>query len=100
MPIGPTDRGLLILTSLAEGPKHGYALMQDIESFAGVTLSPGTLYGALGRLHEEGLIESLPQDQRRVPYRITPAGSRALSEELARNAQITGVGLSRLASSA
>ncbi len=87
------------MTSLAEGPKHGYALMQDIESFAGVTLSPGSLYGALTRLEEEGLIESLAQDERRIPYRITAAGSRALSEELARSARITGVGLGRLASS-
>lgn len=99
MPIGPTDRGLLILTSLAEGPKHGYALMQDIESFAGVILSPGTLYGALTRLEEEGLIEPLAQEERRFPYRITPAGSRALNEELARSARITSIGLSRLASS-
>ena len=99
MPIGPTDRGLLILTSLAEGPKHGYALMQDIESFAGVTLSPGTLYGALSRLEEEGLIESLEQEDRRLPYRITADGLRSLSEELAKNARITAIGLSRLASS-
>jgi DNA-binding PadR family transcriptional regulator len=99
MPFASTDRGLLILTSLAEGPKHGYALMQDIESFAGVTLSPGTLYGALSRLEEEGLIEPLAQDDRRRPYQITADGSRALREELAKSAQITGVGLSRLASS-
>jgi DNA-binding PadR family transcriptional regulator len=99
MPFASTDRGLLILTSLAEGPKHGYALMQDIESFAGVTLSPGTLYGALSRLEEEGLIEPLAQDDRRRPYRITADGSRALREELANSARITGVGLSRLASS-
>ncbi len=98
MPIGSTDRGLLILTSLAEGPKHGYALMQDIASFAGVTLSPGTLYGALSRLEDEGLIEPLAQDDRRQPYRITRSGSQALREELSWNAQITGVGLSRLAS--
>ena len=97
MPIGPADRGLLILTSLAEGPKHGYALMQDIEAFAGVSLGPGTLYGALSRLEAEGLIEALGKDERRLPYRITAAGSRALSEELAQSARITGVGLSRLA---
>lgn len=98
MPIGPTDRGLLILTSLAEGPKHGYALMQDIKSFAGVTLSPGSLYGALSRLEEEGFIEQLAQDDRRRPYQITADGSRVLREELAKSARITGVGLSRLAS--
>ena len=45
---GSSDRGMLVLTSLAGGPKHGYALIKDIEGFAGVTLGPGTLYGALG----------------------------------------------------
>lgn len=98
MPIAPTDRGLLILTSLAEGPKHGYALMQDIESFAGVTLSPGTLYGAITRLEEEGFIEPLAQEDRRRPYQITKAGARALRNELSENVRITGIGLSRLAS--
>ena len=44
------DPPVLILTSLASGPKHGYALLQDIQSFAGVTLGPGTLYGAIARL--------------------------------------------------
>ena len=97
MALGTTDRGLLILTSLAEGPKHGYALMQDIKSFAGVTLSPGTLYGALARLEDEGFIEPLAQEDRRHPYRITVAGSNALRDELARSTQIAGVGLSRLA---
>ena len=42
-----SQRGMLLLTSLADGPKHGYALVKDIEQFAGVTLGPGTLYGAL-----------------------------------------------------
>lgn len=96
MTLGTTDRGLLILTSLAEGPKHGYALMQDINAFAGVTLSPGTLYGALSRLEEDGLIEPLAQDERRRPYQITAAGAVALRDELARSTRIAGVGLSRL----
>jgi DNA-binding PadR family transcriptional regulator len=98
MPIAPTDRGLLILTSLADGPKHGYALMQDIESFAGVVLSPGTLYGALTRLEEEGFIEPLAPEERRRPYRITKTGARVLRDELSENMRITGVGFSRLAS--
>lgn len=97
MPIAPTDRGLLILTSLVSGPKHGYALMQDIESFAGVSLSPGTLYGALSRLEEEGLVAPLPSSERRRPYEITAAGSRALHTELSESARIIGIGLSRLA---
>jgi DNA-binding PadR family transcriptional regulator len=99
MPINPADRGLLILTSLAEGDKHGYALMQDIEQFAGVRLGPGSLYGALARLEEEGLVAALPADDRRRPYRITPAGSQVLKEELSAQAAIARIGLGRLSSS-
>jgi DNA-binding PadR family transcriptional regulator len=99
MPINPADRGLLILTSLAEGDKHGYALMQDIEQFAGVRLGPGSLYGALARLEDEGLVEALPSDDRRRPYRITAAGSQVLKAELSAQAAISRIGLSRLASS-
>jgi DNA-binding PadR family transcriptional regulator len=99
MPLSPTDRGLLILTSLADGPKHGYALMQDIESFAEVKLTPGSLYGAIARLEADGYIEPLPEQERRHPYRITAAGSSALRGELLKSAQITGVGLGRLAAS-
>ena len=67
------DPELLILTSLASGPKHGYALLQDIASFAGVTLGPGTLYGAISRLEERGLIEALPEaSQRHVGIFIEP----------------------------
>ncbi len=71
---------VLILTSLAGGPKHGYALTKDIEKFAGVTLGPGSLYGAIARLEERGLIEPEPvgSDERRRPYRITGAGRVAL----------------------
>ena len=49
---GSSDRSVLILTSLAGSPKHGYALIKDIEDFAGVTLGAGTLYGALAKLEE------------------------------------------------
>ena len=48
----------LILSSLADGAKHGYALTKDIEAFAGVRLAPGTLYEALSRLDAQGLIEA------------------------------------------
>jgi DNA-binding PadR family transcriptional regulator len=96
MPINPTDRGLLILTSLADGDKHGYALMQDIEAFAGVRLGPGSLYGALARLEEEGLVLALPPYDRRRPYRITASGRSVLKEELSAQASISRIGLSRL----
>jgi DNA-binding PadR family transcriptional regulator len=76
------DPGLLILGSLADGPRHGYAIVGDVEQTVGVTLGPGTLYGALARLEEHGLVEGLPGDQRRRPYRITVAGAEALAEQL------------------
>jgi DNA-binding PadR family transcriptional regulator len=99
MPINPADRGLLILTSLAESDKHGYALMQDIERFAGVRLGPGSLYGALARLEEDGLVVALAADDRRRPYSITSEGSQVLREELSANAKISRIGLRRLAAS-
>jgi DNA-binding PadR family transcriptional regulator len=86
----------LILSSLAEGPKHGYALTKDVEEFAGVTLGPGTLYGALGRLEEGGLIEALPGEGRRRPYRLTPPGAAALQEQLTAQRRVAETGLRRL----
>lgn len=88
-----------ILSSLAEGPKHGYALITDIEQFAGETLQPGTLYGALTRLVEGGLIEPMGADGRRRPYRLTPEGAAALKEHLQAQYRIAGLGLRRLGAS-
>ena len=92
----PNDPPVLILTSLAAGPKHGHALAKDIEEFAGVCLGPGALYGAITRLEERGLIEPLKTDDRRRPYRITGAGSAALAEVVAAMRQIADVGALRL----
>ena len=92
-----SDRGMLILTSLAGGEKHGYALMQDIEEFAGVLLGPGTLYGALTRLEREGLIAAEESTDRRRPYRITDDGRAHLQAELTEAARIAKVGLRRIA---
>lgn len=86
----------LILSSLAEGPKHGWALTKDIEDFAAVRLAPGTLYEALNRLEGLGLIEAVPSDDRRRPYKLTAAGATALREHLARQKRTVDVGLSRL----
>jgi DNA-binding PadR family transcriptional regulator len=91
------DPPILILTSLAEGEKHGYALAQDIEQFAGVTLGPGTLYGAIGRLEERGLIEAAATSGRRRPYRLTSAGAEALSTALDKLRTIVDAGSARLA---
>src|SRR4029453_7872341 len=60
-----SDPSLLVMSSLADGPKHGYAMTKDIQRFAGVVLGPGTLYGALARLQHQGLIEALPADDPR-----------------------------------
>jgi DNA-binding PadR family transcriptional regulator len=87
----------LILSSLAEGSKHGYALTKDIERFAGVRLAPGTLYEALSRLEAQGLIESIESTDRRRPYRLTAAGAESLRSHLAAQRRIVDVGLRRLA---
>ncbi len=92
-----SEPALLILTSLAAGPKHGYAMILDVEQVAGVQLGPGTLYGALARLEEQGLIAALPKEGRRRPYQITGKGQTALQAELARLRHVTQVGLRRLA---
>jgi DNA-binding PadR family transcriptional regulator len=91
-----TEPVVLVLTSLADGPKHGYALAKDIESFAGVKLGPGTLYGALSRLEDRGWIEALPAESRRRPYRITAAGAQGLASHLAVAQQVAAIGLRRL----
>jgi len=92
------DPPVLILTSLAAGPKHGHALAKDIEDFAGVALGPGALYGAITRLEERGLIAPLETDDRRRPYRITAAGSAALAEVVDDMRRIADIGASRLGS--
>jgi DNA-binding PadR family transcriptional regulator len=91
-----TDPGLLVLSSLAEGPKHGYAITSDVEELAGVKLGPGTLYGALSRLEDKGLIEALPAEDRRRPYRLTSEGAAALSEQLQMLNRVVDTGLERL----
>ena len=65
------EPSLYILMSLSDGPKHGYAIMADVEGISGSPLGPGTLYGALARLERRGLIEALEPEERRRPYRLT-----------------------------
>ena len=90
------DPSVLILASLAGGPKHGYALIKDVEEIAGVVLGPGTLYGALSRLERAGLIEALPAEDRRRPYRITAAGAEAARAYLEQARRVVTTGLGRL----
>ena len=71
-----------VLLSLADGEKHGYAMMQDIRQFADVRLGAGTLYGAITRMEELGWIRGVESDDRRKPYRLTADGRRHLEEQM------------------
>jgi len=91
-----TDPSLLVLSSLASGDKHGYAMMEDIERFAGVRLGPGTLYGAITRLEERGWIRRMDSRDRRQPYAITGAGREYLRDQLSNLDRVLRAGLRRL----
>jgi DNA-binding PadR family transcriptional regulator len=91
-----SDPSLLVLSSLAGGDKHGYAMMEDIELFAGVRLGPGTLYGAITRLEERGWIRAVDSKDRRQPYTITRAGREYLRDQLANLNRVVRAGLRRL----
>jgi DNA-binding PadR family transcriptional regulator len=90
------EPALLILISLADQPRHGYAMMEDIVEFSGVKLGPGTLYGAIARLEERGFIEAVDSGDRRRPYRITDVGRTALAEHLDNMTSVTTAGLQRI----
>src|SRR4030095_8580804 len=90
-----SEPALMILISLAEGPKHGYAMTQDIEAVSGLKLGPGTLYGAIARLEECEWIEPLPAEDRRRPYKLTNAGHRVLRARPPSPRAVTRVGPSR-----
>ncbi len=94
-----SDPALLILSSLAEGAKHGYGIMNDVETMTGVRLGPGTLYGALTRLEAAGLIRALPAEDRRRPYQLTAKGVAAAREQLTLLRRLSSAGLKRLAAS-
>jgi DNA-binding PadR family transcriptional regulator len=91
-----SDPTILILASLAEGDKHGYAIMEDILAFAGIRLGPGTLYGAIARMEERGWIRAVKSGARRQPYRITAEGSAELKRQLALFGQVVRTGNRRL----
>src|SRR5258708_2743257 len=91
-----SDPPLFVLASLASGPKHGHAMIEDTASICGIRLGPGTLYGAIARLEQQGWIEALPPEERRQPYRITANGLRVLRAKLATLRQFTKAGLGRL----
>ena len=91
-----SDPTLLVLASLADGDKHGYAMMEDIQRFADIRLGPGTLYGAITRLEQRGWIRASPSKDRRQPYCLTAAGRRHLEEELTTLGRVVKTGSTRL----
>jgi DNA-binding PadR family transcriptional regulator len=90
------EPSLYILVSLSNGPKHGYAIMSDVEEMTGSPLGPGTLYGALARLERRGLIEALEPEERRRPYRLTGLGVTMLKVQLTHLEGFLRTGLERL----
>ena len=87
---------VLVLSSLAGGDKHGYALVKDVEQFAGIHLPPGTLYQLLSRLESRGLIMALEADDRRRPYRLTAQGATMLANYITAQQRILKTGQARL----
>ena len=92
-----SEPALLILISLADGPKHGYAMTEDIARIADLRMGPGTLYGAIARLESRGMIEAVAAEDRRNPYRITALGEKALRARLASIQNVARIGQRRLA---
>jgi DNA-binding PadR family transcriptional regulator len=96
-----TEPVFLILASLADQPRHGYALMQDIQQMSQerVQLSTGTLYGALHRLLEDGWIERFSQEdtsREKQAYQLTREGRRQLALEVGRMKQLMRIASTRL----
>jgi DNA-binding PadR family transcriptional regulator len=90
------EPSLYILVSLASGPKHGYAIMTDVQEISGTPMGPGTLYGALARLERRGLIEALEPEDRRRPYRLTALGATTLEAQLRSLDGFVATGLARI----
>lgn len=96
-----TEPVFLILTSLADQPRHGYALMRDIENISNgrVKLSTGTLYGAIRRLLEDRLIERFQQPDKsreKQAYKLTIEGRRQLRLEVERMRHLTRAATARM----
>ena len=93
------EPSLYILVSLSGGPKHGYAIMLDVEDISGSPMGPGTLYGALARLERRGLVEALEPEDRRRPYRLTGLGEATVRAQLDQLEGFVRTGLERLGGS-
>lgn len=101
-PVGPLSEAvLLILISLGEGPRHGYAILKDVETLSQgrVKMSTGTLYGAIRRLLDDRWIRRFAEENAardRQAYELTDAGHQALAAEVARMKQLTRAATARL----
>jgi DNA-binding PadR family transcriptional regulator len=91
-----TEQALLILVSLSDGPKHGYAIIEDVQALTGQRLGAGTLYGAIARLESRQLIVALEPSGRRRPYRLSGAGAQVLKERLDALSAVVDTGKKRL----
>jgi len=93
-----------ILVALASGDRHGYQILMDIRARSGASLRAGSLYRALARLLDEGLVEELEErpdpeldDERRRYYRLTRLGRRVAEAEATRlEAQVRNARAARL----
>ncbi len=94
-----SEQVFLILLSLAAGRKHGYAILKDVEAMSGgvLVLSTSTLYGALGRLENQGLVGHVPVEHDVAPglprkvYELTSQGRAVLGAEAARLQRMTAL---------
>ncbi len=93
-----SDPVLLVLASLAGGDKHGYAMILDIQQFAGIKLGPGTLYGAITRLEQSRWIAPVESEDRRQPYTLTALGRESLQKEVGDLHSVVKTAINRLKS--
>jgi DNA-binding PadR family transcriptional regulator len=91
-----TEPAVLILISLADRPRHGYSITEDIERETGHRPGPGTLYGAIARLESRGFIQPLAAEANRTTYELTTAGMKALRARLDAMESVTRLGMERL----
>jgi DNA-binding PadR family transcriptional regulator len=91
------EAAVWIMVGLADEPKHGYAIMKDIQDLGGFFMRPGTLYAALARMERAGIVEEIQTtDYRRRPFRLTAAGRVRLAGDLKILAALAATGLRRL----
>jgi DNA-binding PadR family transcriptional regulator len=91
------EAAVWIMVALADGAKHGYAIMKDIEGLGGFSMRPGTLYAALARMERAGLVQEIQNsDYRRRPFKLTAAGATRLTGDLHMLASLASTGLLRI----